>query len=86
MRRSGRGDVNAAQQLDGALSRRPPRPAAVTQDGLDDLVADGKARIERRHRLLEDHCEPVAAQIAQGLVRHREQIEAVEPDRACDFG
>ena len=82
----GRGDVDAAQQLDGALARLPPRAAAVAQDGLDDLVADGEARIERGHRLLEDHRQPVAAQVAQGFVGDIEQIEAVEADRAGDLG
>ena len=82
----GRGDMDAAQQLDRALARRAPRAAAMAQDGLDDLIADGEARIERGHRLLEDHREPVAAQVAQRLVGHVEQIEAVETDRAGDFG
>ena len=77
-----RGDVDAAQQLDGALARLPVRAAAVAQEGFDDLVADGEARIERGHRLLEDHGEPVAPEVAQRLVGHVEQIEAVEADRA----
>ena len=67
----GRGDVHAAQQLDGALARLPPRAAAMAQDRLDDLVADGEARIERGHRLLEDHGEPVAAQVAQRVASGR---------------
>ncbi len=82
----GRGDVDAAQQLDGALARPSPRTTAMAQDRLDDLVSDGEARIERGHRLLEDHRQPVAAQVAQGLVGHFQQIEAVEADRAGDLG
>ena len=81
-----RGDVDAAQQFDRALARLPPRSAAMAQDGLDDLVADREARIERGHRLLEDHRQAVAAQVAQRLVGHIEQIEAVEADRAGDLG
>ena len=53
---------------------------------LDDLVADGVARIERGHRLLEDHREAVAAQIAQLAVRQIEQPDAVEGHRAGHFG
>jgi hypothetical protein len=55
----------------------------VTQNRLDDLVADSEARIERGHRLLEDHRQPVAPQVAQGLIGDLQQIHAVEADRAC---
>ena len=82
----GRGDVNAPQQLDGPLARAAPGAAAMAQNGLDDLVADGEARVERRHRLLKNHRQPVAAEVAQGLVGHVEQIETIEPDRARDLG
>src|SRR5215471_14738005 len=58
----------------------------MAQDGLDDLVADREARIERGHRLLEDHGKPVAAQIAQGLVGCPQQIESVKMDRAGNLG
>src|SRR5258708_21044473 len=58
----------------------------MAQNGFDDLVADGETRIERGHRLLKNHRQPVAAQIAQGLVGHIEQVEAVEANRAGDFG
>ena len=80
-----RGDVDAAQQLDRALPRLPRRAAAMAQNGLDDLVADGQARIERGHRLLKDHRQPVASQIAQRLVGNIEQVKAVEADRARNF-
>jgi hypothetical protein len=42
MRRSGDGDMDAAQQFDCALARLPPRPRRDAKDGLDDLVADRK--------------------------------------------
>ena len=86
MRRSGEGMWTRRSSSMARCARRAPRSAAMAQDGLDDLVADGEARIERGHRLLEDHRQPVAAQVAQGLVGHLEQIEAVEPDRAGDLG
>src|SRR5665213_539724 len=78
--------MDAPEQLDRALPRRAPRTAAMAQDGLDDLLADGEARIERGHWLLEDHRQPVAAQIAQGFVGHVKQVEPVEADRAFDLG
>src|SRR5439155_25675935 len=46
---------------------------------------DGVARIERRHRLLEDHRKPIAAQIAQLPIREIEQTDAVERHGARDF-
>ena len=85
-RRSGEG-IWTRRSSSIARSRAARRDAAaMAQDGFDDLLADGKTRIERRHRLLEDHRQPVAAQVAQGFVRHIEQIKAVEADRAGDFG
>src|SRR6266403_5075145 len=78
--------MNAAQQFDRALARHPPRSAAMTQDGFDDLLADRKTRIERRHRLLKDHRQTIATQIAQDLIGYIEQIEAIETDRAGDLG
>src|SRR6266516_4695068 len=78
--------MNAAQQFDRALARHPPRYAAMTQDGFDDLLADRETRIERRHWLLKNHRQPVAAEIAQDLVGHIKQIEAVETNRAGDLG
>ena len=74
--------MDPPQQRDRALARGAARAAAVAQDGLDDLVADGEARIERGHRLLEDHRHAVAAEIAQRLVIGRQQIEPVEADGA----
>jgi len=38
-----------------------------------------KTRIERGHRLLENHRQAIAAQIAQGLVGHLQQIKTIEP-------
>ena len=78
----GRGDVHAAQQLDRARPRLAPRAAAMAQDSLDDLVADRKARIERSHRLLKDHRQAIAAQVAQGFVGRFQQIETIKLDRA----
>ena len=44
--------------------------AAMAQEHLDDLVADRVGRVERGHRLLEDHRHAVAAQVAQRASRH----------------
>ena len=74
------GMPHAPQQLDGALARLRAGQAAMAHQHLDDLLADGVARIERGHRLLEDHREPVAAQVAQRAVR---QDRAARCRRTC---
>ena len=55
--------AHALQHVDGGASRSRCRQAAMARQHLADLVADGEARIEGGHRFLEDHGEPVAAQI-----------------------
>ena len=52
----------------------------MTQDHFRDLVANGERGVERRHRLLEDHRDPVAAQFAHRGVRQRAQVRAFEQD------
>src|SRR5215831_7905834 len=49
---------------------------------LADLSADGEHRIKRRHRLLEDHRDVVAAHRAHLRFVELEQIAAIELDRA----
>ena len=53
-----------------ASLRLAPRCSA---HGFGDLVADGQDRIERGHRLLEDHRDLVAADAAHLLVAQRER-------------
>jgi hypothetical protein len=53
-------------------------------DRLDDLVADRVGRIERGHRLLEDHGEPRTAQVAQLGRRDLQEVAALELDLAAD--
>ena len=86
MRSSGDGMPARFEQRDRLLARLRLGEAAVAHQHLDDLLADGVARIERGHRLLEDHREAVAAQVAQLAVRQIEQPDAVEGHRAGHFG
>jgi len=60
----GRWDFHQPQQIDGARTRLFSRQAAVTDEGLCNLLADRVDRIERRHRFLEDHRQPIAAHVA----------------------
>jgi hypothetical protein len=48
-------DADRGQHLDGARPGGLARGALVHPHHLGDLVADGEDRVERRHRLLEDH-------------------------------
>jgi len=79
-----RRNAHAAQHLDRLVLRFLPAPASMPQERLGDLVADGERRVERGHRLLEDHREPGAPQLAQPRRRQPEQILAFEPHLARD--
>src|SRR6185436_18459074 len=50
--------------------------------GLADLIADGEHRVQRRHRLLEDHRDPVAADRAHLGLGQGEQVPAAVADLA----
>ena len=76
---AGDGDADACQQLDGA--RRAPAPRAPPRwrrSTSISCVADRVGRVQRGHRLLEDHRHAVAAQRVDALARWRGQILAGE--------
>ena len=56
----------------------------VGLDRLADLEADLQDRVQRRHRILEDHRELVAPNAAQLLLRNLEQVLALEHGLAAD--
>ena len=62
-------------------SARPMRP--MPQQAFDDLLADREGRVERGHRLLEDHRHGVAAQVLHVACRGTDQLAALEADRAA---
>jgi len=51
----GRSDPDAGERLDGSALGLLPGRALVQDEHLGDLPADRRHRIERGHRLLEDH-------------------------------
>jgi hypothetical protein len=55
------GETHMVEQLHRALEGRDLRHPAMQNEGLGDLSAHPMQRIERRHRLLKDHRDPVAA-------------------------
>ncbi|MNJ74406.1 hypothetical protein D3C77_713350 [compost metagenome] len=57
-------DAYQLKQLQGALSGRLATQALVQQQDLVDLLLDVVQRVQRGHRLLEDHCDAVATNAA----------------------
>src|SRR5215212_6714594 len=62
---AGARDAHALEELDRPLARLCVRQRLVLLDLLRDLVADLQDRIQRRHRVLEDHRDLGAAHPAQ---------------------
>ena len=61
--------------------RRLPVEPLVQGQGLADLAADVQDRVQRSHRLLEDHRDVVAAHVAHLGFAEREQVAPGESDR-----
>ena len=71
------------EQLDRPRAGVAARHVAVLGEHLHDLVADGEDRVERAHRVLEDHGELTAADPAQLALAHCSQVSTVEQDPAA---
>jgi len=71
-------DADLAEQFHGLGPGLLPRLLLVEEDRLGDLVADAHDRVEAGHRLLENHRDAVAADLAHLRRGHREQIAALE--------
>ena len=76
-------DVLVFEQLDCSLVGSCAGNVLVQQDGFHDLLTAGEDRIQRRHRVLEDHRDAAAAQLAQGRLGHLQQVGAVEQNLAA---
>ena len=78
-------DPDRAQQLDRARrAPRPPTRRSCCADRLGDLPADRVDRVQRRHRVLEDHRDLLAAHAAHLALRQRHQVAAAVVDRALE--
>ena len=73
----GIGDLDLAQKLQRPLHRLFAAHLLMNTDCLDDLRADRIDRVERAHRLLEDHRDAVAAQRPALAVGEFQDILAV---------
>ena len=56
----------------------------MQHERLGDLRADAVQRIERRHRLLEDHGDAIAAQLLHRLFGEADELPPLEADRTGD--
>ena len=80
----GLGDADQAQQLDRAPHRRLPADAEMAPHPFGELRADRQQRVERGHRLLEDHRDLAAADRPDLILAERQQVAAGEVDAALD--
>ena len=66
------------EHVHGVLARLRFECARVQPRDLRQLLRDPHERIERRHRILEDHRDPLAADLPHLVVGQRQQVDAVE--------
>jgi hypothetical protein len=79
------GQADQAQHLDGPLPGGGLADPPVQADALGHLPADGVHRVERGHRVLEDHGRPGPADalpLRRGAAQH---LGPVQPDRPADL-
>ena len=60
-------DADQLQQLDATLTGGLLVHVHVPFERLGNLIADGQYRVERSHRILKDHGDPMAAHVAHLL-------------------
>jgi hypothetical protein len=81
----GLGDADRVEHLHRqAPCRAVAHLVVVGADGLDQLVADPVDRVERGHRVLEDHRYPRPPHLAQVLLGGPDQLAAMQLRRATD--
>ncbi len=79
-------NAHQGQQLQDALARRFAAQAPVQHQGFTDLLLDAVQRVQRGHRLLEDHRDPVATQLPQGRGIGAQQFLAAVANAAGGAG
>ncbi|KAF5292397.1 hypothetical protein FQR65_LT20296 [Abscondita terminalis] len=71
------------QRIVRLLQRLAAAGPAVGEDGLDHLRADAQHRVQRRHRVLEDHGDAAPPDAAQRGLRQAHQFLPVQQDAAA---
>ncbi len=79
---AGFGDAHQHQQLLGAFASRLFIHAFMEHEGFADLETDCVDRVQRGHRVLEDHGNFVAAHFAHFIFSQLKQVTPIEPDLA----
>ena len=79
----GGGDADPPERLRRAVAGRLRRDVLVRLDRLDHLGVDAQHRVQRRHRILEDHRDALAAQLAQLRLGQADEFAALEADGAA---
>src|SRR2546427_3812856 len=77
------GNADLAQKPEGAHARLPARHAEMLGQDLGELEADREHRVQRAHRLLEDHRDIRPPQFLQFPGREGEKIAAAVKDLAA---
>ena len=80
------GDPDQAQEVGRALPGRSLRQPEVPTHAFDQLRSDGQHRVERGHRLLKDHGDVTAADVAQLVLAEAEQVDSLKTHRATRSG
>jgi hypothetical protein len=78
--RSRRRDAHALEDAQGFGLRLRATQGAVVDERLADLEAEGEHRVEARHRLLEDHRDAVAADLAHLSFTQGQEVAAFQLD------
>src|SRR5882724_11362102 len=78
------GNADQIEQFDRPRQGCHLRSTAMHEDRFRDLPADREHRIERTHRILKDHCQPVATQEAHFIVGQLHQVATLEQDFTAD--
>ncbi len=78
-----RGHAHPLQHLGGAAPGFAAGRPAVCHQHLGELLAHAQVGVERGHRVLEDHRDPVAAHRLQPRLRGAHEILSVEEDAAA---
>ena len=78
----GRGDAHFLERGDAAGAGGAAADAFVRAERVGHLRLDAQDRVQRHHRVLEDHRDPAAADAAHLLGRQAQEVHAAQPHLA----